>query len=113
MPRRRLNFAAIKARNDAIAWKTIRSRPIPTSANFGLANSGRPANFVEIERAMVERGQDYGYAFDHFLDEFYLFRRASFFAEEPPTSFDTRRRVPGRGGGVSVTRIWAPGSRLD
>jgi hypothetical protein len=93
MIRRRPNFTAIKARNDAIAWKAIQSRPLPTSTHFGLANSGRPANFVEIERAMVEREQAYGYACDHFLDEFYLFRRQSFFAEEPPASLDRRRRA--------------------
>lgn len=42
---------------------------------------------------MVEREQDYGNPFDHFMDEFYLFRGASFFAEEPPNSFATRRRA--------------------
>jgi hypothetical protein len=42
---------------------------------------------------MVERDQDYGHALAHFLDEFYLFRQASFFSEEPPATFDTRRRA--------------------
>jgi hypothetical protein len=93
MPRRRPNFTAIKARNDALAWKAIHSRPVPKEEHRGLRYSGRPANYDELEQAVVEHGQDYGYAFAHFLDEFYLFRRASFFAEEPPTSFDTRRRA--------------------
>ena len=38
-------------------------------------------------------GADYGYAFAHFLHEFYLYRQASFFAEEPSRQvFDQRQR---------------------
>jgi hypothetical protein len=42
---------------------------------------------------VAEGGQEYGYAFAHFLDEFYLFRRGSFFTEEPPRSFSPRERA--------------------
>jgi len=93
MPRRHLNFARIHARNDALVWKAIRTRPLPKHANIGLAYSRRPGDFEELGVAVNERGEDYGYAFAHFLDEFYLFRRPSFFAKEPPASFSPKRRA--------------------
>jgi hypothetical protein len=89
---RHVNFAAVHARNDARAWAAIHERPIPTDAHCGLALSGRPANYAELQQA-VESGQDLGFAFSHFLDEFYLFRNASFFAVEPPPFFGFRLRA--------------------
>lgn len=92
MTRRRPNFEKIHARNDALVWKAIRSRPIPKHSRIGLVHSGRPGNFEELGRAVAE-GQKYGYAFAHFLDEFYLFRQPSFFEREPPSEFDPHRRA--------------------
>lgn len=91
--RRRPNFAAIKKRNDAAAWATIHARPRPKKASGGLQSSGRPANYRELIEAVTDRGQEFGYAFAHFLDEFYLFRDVSFFSEEPPGQFVPSRRV--------------------
>lgn len=92
MPRRRPDFAKIRARNDALVWRAIHSRPVPGHDRFGLEHSGRSGDFEELGRA-VERGEVFGYAFAHFLDEFYLFRRPSFFAKEPPVAFPPRRRA--------------------
>jgi hypothetical protein len=93
MPRRRPNFAAIHARMDARAWKAIHDRKIPARKHAGLALSGRPANFQELVDAVEQRGQDYGFALSHFLDEFYLYRSADFFAIEPPTSLPAKQRA--------------------
>lgn len=93
MARRRLNFAKVYARNDALVWNAIRTRPLPKHSNIGLAYSRRPGDFEELGTAVLERGEDYGYAFAHFLDEFYLFRRPSFFAKKPPEEFGPRRRA--------------------
>jgi len=93
MARRRLNFAAIHARNDALAWEAIHSRKVPVNKHAGLAMSGRPANFQELADAVETSGQDYGFALSHFLDEFYLFRCADFFDIEPPTSLPAKERA--------------------
>lgn len=93
MPRRRVNFARIHARNDALAWAAIHSRPAPTHDQFGLRYSGRPANFEELAEAVHQRGQEFDFALSHFLDEFYLFRRPSFFQKEPPASFGPKDRA--------------------
>ncbi len=92
MLRRRLNFAAIHARNDAVAWKAIHTRNAPREEERGLKVSGRPANYVELAEA-VRAGQDRSFAFAHFLDEFYLFRQPSFFALEPPEEFPAKYRA--------------------
>lgn len=93
MPRRRPNFAAIHARMDAVAWKAIHERKVPVRKHSGLAMSGRPANFQELVDAVKKRGQDYGFALSHFLDEFYLFRSGDFFDIEPPTSLPAKERA--------------------
>lgn len=93
VPRRRPDFARIHARNDALVWKGIRTRPVPKHGNIGLRYSRRPGDFEELSVAVFQRGEEYGYAFSHFLDEFYLFRRRSFFAKEPPADFDRRDRA--------------------
>jgi hypothetical protein len=72
--------------------KAIHARPIPKDLTRGLAANNTPANFVELAAAVVS-GTSYGYACAHFLDEFYFYRQAFFFDEEPPTSFDTHRRA--------------------
>jgi hypothetical protein len=92
MSRRRLNFAAIRLRNDALAWRAIHARDYPQTEPRGLKRSGRPANYPELGEAIAV-GQDRSYAFAHFLDEFYLFRRASFFAAEPPKESPVKYRV--------------------
>ncbi len=89
MARRRLNFA----RNDALVWKAIRTRPLPKHSNIGLKFSRRPGDFEELAIAVFERGDDFGYAFSHFCDEFFLFRRSSFFAKESPLSFNPHDRA--------------------
>jgi hypothetical protein len=93
VPRRRLNFAKIHARNDALVWKAIRTRPVPKHNNIGLAFSRRPGDFAELAIAVFQRGDEFGYAFAHFLDEFYLFRRPNFFEKEPPASFSAKERA--------------------
>lgn len=91
--RRHLNFARIHARNDALAWAAIHSRPALTHDQFGLRHSGRPANFEELAEAIHERGQEFDFALSHFLDEFYLVRRPCFFAQEPPASLSQKERA--------------------
>src|ERR1700733_14706557 len=71
----------------------IRTRPLPKHATMGLRFSRRPCDFEELAVAVFERGDEFGYAFAHFLDEFYLFRRPSFFAKEPPASFRPKDRA--------------------
>jgi len=90
---RRLNFARVHARNDALVWQAIRSRPLPKHANIGLKFSRRPGDFEELGVAVLERGEDYGYAFAHLLDEFWLFRQPRFFEKEPPLAFGSQRRA--------------------
>lgn len=76
-----------------MVWNAIRTRPLPKHSNIGLKFSRRPGDFEELAIAVFERDDDYGYAFAHFLDEFYLFRRPSFFAKEPPPSFNPKDRA--------------------
>lgn len=80
---------------DDIAWKQIHARTVPTGRfahHFGVALSGRPAFFAELERTVRENG-DSTLAFYMFLDEFHLFRRAKFFADEPSDYFDRNTRA--------------------
>jgi hypothetical protein len=89
--RRRLNFARIHARGDALAWATI-DRRVPASGPMGLGATGRAANFTQLEE-VLRRGTEYGYAFSEFLDEFYCFRRAEIFAEPPSDYFNLKQRA--------------------
>lgn len=70
MTRRRPDFDKIHARNDALVWQAIRSRPAPTRYRLGLNFGGRPANFEEMSIAVHEWKQGFDYALSHFLDEF-------------------------------------------
>jgi hypothetical protein len=82
-------------RYDKLAWEIIESRPIPQgelAEHFGLAKSGRAASFLEVEQA-IRDGSDFHIEFPQFLDEFYLFKRAEFFADEPRDYFDRRTRA--------------------
>jgi hypothetical protein len=80
---------------DDIAWPQIESRPVPQGQfadHYGLAKSGRPASFSELEQ-MLRGGKDFTLAWCMLLDEFYLFRRVEFFAAPPSTYFDPRTRA--------------------
>ena len=80
---------------DNTAWKQIRSRPVPTgdlANHFGLALSGRPSSFVELENVQRETG-NFELALSEFLNEFYLFRKECFFVEEPSDYFDANTRA--------------------
>ena len=79
---------------DDIAWETIHNRPAPKAefANHkGLAVSGRPQNYLELEIAAKE--SDMELALSDFLHEFFLFRSPDFFAIEPSDYFSTHDRV--------------------
>jgi hypothetical protein len=41
----------------------------------------------------MRKGYDWRHCWGEFLDEFHIFKRASFFAEEPSHSFTPRRRA--------------------
>lgn len=80
---------------DDMAWKQLHARPAPTGTwadHKGLAKSGRPKNFAELE-ILLRRCDDWEVAFPSFLDEFYLFSDAEFFALEPTDYFDRKTRV--------------------
>ncbi len=80
---------------DDMAWAQIHARPVPKGVlaeHYGLKISGRPASFPELEQ-MIQQKDDFVLAFCMFLDEFYLFRRAEFFATEPTVFFDAKTRA--------------------
>jgi hypothetical protein len=86
---RRLNFAKIHARNDALAWKAIRTRPRPKEPPRGIDHGGRPADLAELGRAVL-MGSEFWSAFESFLRNFYLYRDPSFLAKEPPEFLDRK-----------------------
>src|SRR6185437_12015131 len=75
--------------------EAIRSRPVPKHDNVGLKYSCRPGDDEELGIAVLDCDH-YRYAFAHFLDEFYLFRRPTFFAKEPEFVEDLRPRIARR-----------------
>jgi hypothetical protein len=88
MPRQKL---------DRIAWRIITRKHADADDKPGQA---RPSNFPEIlywmNRGSVMWGttsMKFETAFDNFLDEFYWFKRESFFAAEPPTEFSLQQRA--------------------
>jgi hypothetical protein len=88
----RPNISATRERLDAIAWATIDARAPHPGPPGGLARGGRACTFAELEEA-VRGGQDYGFAESHFLDEMYLYRQASFFAQPPSHFLSPQRRA--------------------
>jgi hypothetical protein len=78
---------------DALAWTAIHALKPPLAEELpGLQNGTRPSTFAEVEQKM-RKGYDWRHCWGEFLDEFYIFKRASFFAEEPSHSFTPRRRA--------------------
>jgi hypothetical protein len=80
---------------DDMAWHQILTRPVPSGKlanHYGLAHSGRPASFTELEQ-VLRAGADFTSAWCNFLDEFYLYRRPEFFEAEPSLSFDAKTRA--------------------
>lgn len=82
---------------DRIAWRIIARKHADAGDKPGGA---RLPNFPEIaywmKRGSVMSGtssMSFTDAFDNFLDEFYLFKRASFFRQEPPKEFSGRDRA--------------------
>lgn len=82
---------------DALAWNAIRRRRAPEGAVPGV---GRPANFPAIVEHMRKgsalsgtTSKSFIDAFHDFLDEFYYFKQASFFEQEPPVELSERERA--------------------
>lgn len=82
---------------DRKAWAIIRRKKAPKGVKPGVA---RASNFPEILYWMKEGSVMWGTtsmsfetAFHNFLDEFYYFKRASFFRQEPPKEFTQRQRA--------------------
>jgi hypothetical protein len=71
------------AHQDAIAWQTILDRPQHEPV-------GPPRNFAELR---VCEGVEFAEVLDGFLENFYSWRRASFFEHEPPTTFRPEYRA--------------------
>lgn len=67
---------------DRTAWRTIDQLPQSSVQSAGLANSGRPKSFPELEE-QLRMGIDFNCALSMFLHEFYGHRDPSFFAEPP------------------------------
>jgi hypothetical protein len=67
---------------DRTAWATIDQLPQSPVERAGLAKSGRPKSFPELEK-QLQMGIDFDCALSMFLHEFYQHRDPSFFAEPP------------------------------
>jgi hypothetical protein len=75
---------------DRIAWRIIARKKASLGAKPGV---GRPSNFPEILQWMREENDSFELSFANFLDEFYYFKRASFFRLEPPKEFTAQQRA--------------------
>jgi len=75
-----------------IAWETIDRLPQSSVQSAGLAQSGRPKSFQELEE-QVRMGIDFGWALSMFLHEFYQHRDPSFFSEPPSRQLSDINRV--------------------
>jgi len=65
-----------------IAWATIDQLPQSSVQSAGLAHSGRPKSFQELEE-QLRMGVDFDCALSMFLHEFYQHRDPSFFGAPP------------------------------
>jgi hypothetical protein len=92
MVRRRLNFAAIRARGETSSLGRRSTRVSPPPATTRAWRRVGRANFAELEQ-QLRFGMDYGYAFSEFLDELYLFRRPNFFAQALSGYFSAGQRA--------------------
>jgi hypothetical protein len=72
------------------AWQVIASQKIKSGPR-GLDVTGRPANYRELGEAL--KTKNWELAWGDFLHEFYAFRDASFFFEEPPVQLSPTYRV--------------------
>jgi hypothetical protein len=97
--RRRLSAAMNnpRAKFDRMAWASIKRRKASKGAKPGVA---RASNYPEILEWMKKgsvmwgsKSKSFDDAFHDFLDEFYYFKRASFFRQEPPKEFTQRQRA--------------------
>ncbi len=78
---------------DKVAWSIIEQMPPPSMPGHkGLALSGRPKDFAELE-SLVSDGENFDIAVALFLDEFYCFKTEDFLAAEPTDFFDARTRA--------------------
>jgi hypothetical protein len=64
------------------AWATIGQLPQSSVQSAGLAKSGRPKSFPELEE-QLRMGIDFDCAVSMFLHKFYQHRDPSFFGEPP------------------------------
>ena len=87
----------LRQKYDRMAWGIIARKRADPDDKPGQA---RPSNFPEIlywmNRGSVMWGttsMKFETAFHNFLDEFYLFKRESFFADEPPKEFSPQQRA--------------------
>jgi hypothetical protein len=78
---------------DDLGWTSIINRRPTLPEHKGLAVSGRPKNFAELEQLVRSDTKDFTLAWGMFLDEFYLFKTADFFAIEPTNFFPPQTRA--------------------
>jgi hypothetical protein len=86
-----------RAKFDRMAWASIKRRKASKGVKPGVA---RPSTFPEILEWMKKgsamwgtSSMSYENAFQNFLEEFYWFKRASFFRQEPPKEFSREERA--------------------
>jgi hypothetical protein len=77
---------------DRTAWRTIDQLPQYPVRSAGLAKSGRPKSFPELEK-QLRMGIDFDCALSMFLHEFYQHRDPSFFAEPPSQQLSDIKRA--------------------
>lgn len=78
---------------DQIAWEQIKERkPRPWLPGWQRVTQGRPRSFAEFEQ-FLQTSSHFDMVFDSFLDEFYFYKVADFFAHEPPTSLSPQQRA--------------------
>jgi hypothetical protein len=81
-----MNRRANRTEIDQIAWNTIRTAEVRSTPPSGYEACGRPSNYAELGRIIVDRGGDFEHAWGEFLHEFYRYRQPSFFSIPPPRS---------------------------
>ena len=78
---------------DQLGWHIIDSQPQTPFESAGLANSGLPRSFPELEIKMQMRGSDFDCALSSFLHEFYQHRDQRFFVDPPSQQLEPINRT--------------------